>query len=89
MVPECKQQYAAGIQDGCNAHGDGIMGNVCFTLKIRGRIETCNPVEADAPRFTVLDGSRLIKSDITGASDFQDLNVDPADEAVWYEIVCE
>ena len=67
-----------GAQDGAHPHGDGEVRHVFLTAEVARRILAGDAVQRDAPGERFAARSGFIETDVTRASDAQDLQVNAA-----------
>src|SRR5690606_2580407 len=73
-----QHQDLARLQDGGDAHGDGLTRHVLLAKEIGRGVAPGDAVEGDQPGARTGTGTRLVVADVTGLADAQDLQVDPA-----------
>jgi hypothetical protein len=71
-----EEQDAARLEDGADAHGDGMAGDVGLAEEIAGGVAPGEGVERDEAGARVAAGAGLIEADVAGAADAEDLHVE-------------
>ena len=69
-------QDLTGVENRADAHRDRPSGHVLLAEEVAGRVATRDAVERDQPRAAVAAGTRLVETDVSGATDAQQLDVD-------------
>ncbi len=75
-LAESQHVDAAGIQNGADAHRDGLIRDVLLAEKGVGGVPTSHRVQRNQARMAVSRRPGLIESDMARSADAEDLNVD-------------
>ena len=78
VLAEPHEDDLAGLQDGADAHRDGLLRHVVFAEKAAGGVAARHRVERHQARSAVARRARLVEADVPGAADAEDLQVDAA-----------
>ena len=75
MFAKGHQQHSTRIKNRAHTHGDSPPGDIAFTEEIACCIHAGDAVKGDEPRATIAWRSGLIESNMTGATNAQDLQI--------------
>src|ERR1700731_4070283 len=73
-----KQDELLGFQDRSDAHGDSISRNILFAAEIPSRISASQAIERHHSGSGINCGAGFIEPDVSGASDAENLDIDPS-----------
>ena len=77
VLAKSEQHDASGIQNRSHAHGDGLPRHIPFAKKVAGRIASCHAIQRDETRAAFQSAAWLVESDVPGAANTEQLQVDP------------
>src|SRR5439155_2349178 len=75
---EAHDDDLAGLENRADAHRQGLLGHVVFAEETAGGVTTGNGVKSNQTRPAMAGRARLIETDVAGAADTQDLQIDAA-----------
>ena len=81
MLPECHDHDLPGLEYRADAHGNGLLRYVLFAEKTAGGISPRDRIERRQTSPAGFRGSRLVKADVAGPANTQNLQIDPARRA--------
>ena len=81
VLAEGQEHDLAGVEDGADAHRQGLVRHVLLAEETAGRVAARHRVERDQARPAVAGRAGLVEADVAGAADAQDLQVDAAGPA--------
>ena len=76
VLAKRQQNHAAGIENRAHAHGDRLAGHVSLAEEVAGCIGPRHTIERDQPGSALGGAPRLVETDVAGAADAQNLEVD-------------
>ena len=81
VLAEGHDDDLAGLEDGADAHGQGLVRHVLLAEEAAGGVAARHRIERDQARAAVARRAGLVEADVAGAADAQDLQVDAAGPA--------
>ena len=78
MFAKGHQQHSTRIKNRAHTHGDSPPGDIAFTEEIACCIHAGDAVKGDEPRATIAWRAGLIESNMSGATNTQDLQINTA-----------
>src|SRR5262249_45830339 len=71
----------AGVENGADAHRDGLLGYVLLAEEAAGRVLARHRIERDQARAAMARRAGFVEADVPGAANAEDLQVDAAGPA--------
>src|SRR5262249_29135279 len=81
VFAEAHQHDLAGVENGADAHRDGLLGYVLLAEEAAGRVLARHRIERDQARAAMARRAGFVEADVPGAANAEDLQVDAAGPA--------